>query len=182
MSARIPSIESFGEGPEPACPEEVVVPLFDVESLKQALKADLTKDEKSQIPKWIWNNRIHQGVFSNISPALWAKKYVPILDKLRVRLHRRWIRNITTSFGRYMREKDLRYKHHPDRWVCRCPKTGQYQWKGNGKEKFAKSAAFRERKFALDYEAGRDCADRALGSDWWEWLSGSRLFHWRWPN
>jgi hypothetical protein len=100
MSTRVPSVESSREGPEPACPEEVVVPLFDVESLKQALKADLTKDEKSQIPKWIWNNHIHQGVFLNISPALWDQKYIPILDKLRVRLHWRWIRNVTTSFGR----------------------------------------------------------------------------------
>ena len=154
MSTQIPSVESPQEGPEPACPEEVVVPLFDVESLKQALKADLTKDEKSHLPKWIWNNRIHQGVFLNISPALWDQKYIPILDKLRVRLHRIWIRNVTTSFGRYMREKDLGYRDHPACWVFRCPKTGQYQWKGNGKEKFAKLAALCERKFALDYKVG----------------------------
>ena len=137
MSTRIPSVESPQEFPEPDCPEEVVVPLFDVESLKQALKADLTKDEKSQIPKWIWNNRIHQGVFSNISAAFWAKKYIPVLDKLRLRLHRLWIRNGMVSFGRYMWVDDRGDRDHPVRGVFRCPKTGQYQWTSNGKEKFS---------------------------------------------
>ena len=53
-----------------------------------------------------------------------------------------------------MREKDLGYRDHPACWVCRCHKTGQYQWKGNGKEKFAKSAGFCEFKFGLDYKVG----------------------------
>ena len=53
-----------------------------------------------------------------------------------------------------MRAEDLGEKDRPARWVCRYPKTGQFEWTGNGKEKFAKSAAFRERNFTLDYKAG----------------------------
>ena len=33
-----------------------------------------------------------------------------------------------------------------------------------------------------DLAAGRDALSRALATDWWEWLEGSRLFFWVWPE
>jgi hypothetical protein len=31
-------------------------------------------------------------------------------------------------------------------------------------------------------EGARDCLVRCMGASWWEWMAGSRLLFWRWPQ
>jgi hypothetical protein len=33
-----------------------------------------------------------------------------------------------------------------------------------------------------DMEAAKDCITQAAEYSWWDWLDGSRPFHWRWPE
>jgi hypothetical protein len=37
-------------------------------------------------------------------------------------------------------------------------------------------------EYVKDLDAGIDCIKYATQCTWWEWLGGSRLFFWRWPN
>ena len=80
--------------------------------------------------------------------------------------HLHCIKNITASFVRYIWGEVLGDRDHPTHWVFRCPMTRHYRWMGDGKEKFAKSAAVCKRKFALDYKAGQDCVDLFMQNDW----------------
>ena len=56
-----------------------------------------------------------------------------------------------------------------------------YQWTGNGREHYIKCLEHQHWKMKGN-KATCDCVQRSIGSNWWEWTSGSHIFHWRWPE
>ena len=56
----------------------------------------------------------------------------------------------------------------------------KYIWKKAGKSNYQRDWRLLQVRSA-DLEAARDCVIRACESSWWECLSGSRPFFWRWP-
>ena len=163
-----------------------VIPPSDEEGFRTSdkragLKKEGQKADNSEIPVWIWNDRIRK-----LAPCMtdfkWRNVVEPSLELLKLRAHKRWVKNVTVSFGRWQQAKD-RSRERVGSWLKWDLGNQCYQWTGNGQELYIKCLKHRQWKTKVkDYEASRNCVHRAIESNWWEWTSGSRFFHWRWPE
>ena len=72
---------------------------------RAGLKKEGQKADNSEIPVWIWNDRIRK-----LAPCMtdfkWRNVVKPSLELLRSRAHKRWVKNVTVSFGRWQQSKD----------------------------------------------------------------------------
>jgi len=86
-----------------------------------------------------------------------ASKGVLPMEAFRKLALRTWRRNVWRSFRRYMRQRS-------DDWTSLPDDPGAvHDWK-------------------LTMEGARDCLVRCMGASWWEWMAGSHLLFWRWPQ
>ena len=110
------------------------------------------KDEDAEVPKWLWNNAIFDGLikFPNLKSDLTMEQPMTAckgFDALRGCLLRWWKRRVRSSF---------------------------YFW-------FESQTKYKEDK-AYVLEQGKLAIRYAYLSSWWEWQRGSGLFFWRWPS
>lgn len=114
------------------------------------------KADDAEIPKYLWDERVILG----LPGRKLNDKTRNALENIRTLATRFWQRRVLDSYLAYMRRK-----HGLD-------------WAGLGRvEEMSADTELRR-----DVIAGLDGLTRTWKTDWWEWLGGSRLFFWRWPE
>eukprot|EP00978_Attheya_sp_CCMP212_P027571 scaffold92630_cov49-Attheya_sp.AAC.1 len=109
----------------------------------------------------------------------------------RVLMLKWWKRKVTSSLFSWAKEKNP-YLDNILQWNHVAPNSKEFTWKdGRKKEKYEWCSGGKQKWFdwirclkntcPKDLDARGDAVARAADSSWWEWLDGSRLFHWRWP-
>jgi hypothetical protein len=98
-----------------------------------------------------------------------------------------WRRKVTSSFFLWFHK---RYQARPsDKVIVFWQKEkAQYVWSAGQKRRYRahwkhmREANAKNDRGQNDMEAAKYCITRAAESSWWDWLDGSRPFHWRWPK
>mmetsp|Transcript_7983 Transcript_7983/g.19280 ORF Transcript_7983/g.19280 Transcript_7983/m.19280 type:complete len:1317 (-) Transcript_7983:1541-5491(-) len=166
--------------------------LEDIERNKREMKA--TKSDDADVPIYLWTEHylekskrrwIQAAVKNGISFEEQTKRVERALEVLRHHMFIRiWKRRLLRSFIDWFNgqqnqiESALEVKHSYN------SSTGEseYSWSESGRAQYQSWHRDRIKSRAEDWEASTDAMGRAANASWWEWLDGSRPFHWRWPK
>ena len=153
------------------------------------------KNDDAQADVNIWNIRAI-GAFRPKTPVknlvcdrIINEDVVTLFDGLRQLGFRRFQRNLTKSFGRYIKSTYGSNVLSPnsDFRIWQKEQQARPTSLSGGKRKRGQPSpplSERDRRWTelkLDLEVGRDALRRGVESTWWEWTEGSTLFFWRWP-
>ena len=134
-----------------------ILPIGNVESDSAHAKATKHDDALTETDLWNWratenpsgneNFIIAKGIYS-------VNQHLVLFEGLREIMLRRFRRNVTRSFTKYLRQTYPQGDFTNDTDL--------------------------QRERAKDIEVGIDCIRRVTGCSFWDWDSGSTLFYWRW--
>ena len=142
------------------------------------ISAKAAKADNAKVPVSMWNDRI-----TLIFPEWTPHK----LDRLRNIILRRQHRKLYLQFATHMRHR------YGNEWITallimrRSTMSSSCSFsspsvqerkrvKGGGRENFSSHPLFRDAK------QGSEALSHYMNASWWEWRSGSTLFHWRWNS
>jgi hypothetical protein len=152
---------------------------------KEHRERKATKSDDARVPTELWLDHLIEDGNDLPEVRSWTTAEISalptVLDFFRERALRRWVLNVTRSFGRWIRRKE----------AIDCERSaatdGSIQWNGSKyawkeRNQYLGWWARRQDNRGADVDAAYDAILRALKSTWWSWEDGSRPFHWRWPE
>lgn len=183
------------ELPEPNSTEEVKATDSDLltEISREKRERKATKEDDAATPIFLWTEHYFEE-----STLDWKEndeeqrlKVEAAMETLREKLFLwKWKRKLMREFNKWISTSNdeesgsrwLRAKHEPGK---KTPSKIFYRYRWMDKDGRANYQEwYRQRKVSRlkDFIAGSDAIQRACRSSWWDWLDGSRPFHWRWPE
>mmetsp|Transcript_17572 Transcript_17572/g.49639 ORF Transcript_17572/g.49639 Transcript_17572/m.49639 type:complete len:1287 (+) Transcript_17572:10428-14288(+) len=145
--------------------------------IKHSVKAD-----DAELPTHLWleymiskreNADIDYTSTSFLVIANWLRKY----------MLKRWLRNIRSSFRKWMYSMRPRIRqpvHALVNWTCH-----KSQWKATwtmqGQQEYSRWHTSVRKYCWEEFQAAQESIQRARRASWWKWNDGSRPFFWRWP-
>jgi hypothetical protein len=153
-----------------------------VELTRSSLEEATTHDN-AEVPIWLWNSRLKTLEWNFFEGREWGSALVVIISfGLRF-----WRRKVTRSFFLWLHKC---YQACPaDKVIATWhEEKARYVWSAGQRRRYRshwkniREANIINDSGRNDMEAAKDCINRAAESSLWEWLDGSRPFHWRWPE
>eukprot|EP00978_Attheya_sp_CCMP212_P021401 scaffold62428_cov58-Attheya_sp.AAC.4 len=174
-------------------------PVIELDAISREIRErKATKADDAEVPTYLWDKHLLAD-----SDFGWTDQDMPRLNLLGSVLKKLmlnwWTCQVTRSLFEWLRKRHLSLNNLAPSSAPKLVtvKEGRYTWTSKGKTKFLGFGGYawtdqgRSRYLnwwrlcrhvaPKDMDTGADAVLRAARSSWWEWLDGSRPFHWRWP-